>query len=103
MTKYQCEGKQRVRNSKLCLFYSLSAFIFHSTIRMVFQNTDYKHKKEGNFAICSNMDGLGGHYAKRNKSEKDKYCMHHLHVEAKKYNKLVNITKSSRLTGKENN
>ena len=22
------------------------------------------HKKEQNFAICSNMDGLGGHYAK---------------------------------------
>ena len=22
------------------------------------------HKKERNFAICSNMDGLGGHYAK---------------------------------------
>ena len=21
------------------------------------------HKKEGNFAICSNMDRLGGHYA----------------------------------------
>ena len=28
--------------------------------------------------------------------------MHHLHVESKKYNKLVNITKRSRLTGKEN-
>ena len=27
------------------------------------------------FAICGNMDGLGGHYAKRNQSEKDKYCM----------------------------
>ena len=22
------------------------------------------YKKEGNFAICNNMDGLGGHYAK---------------------------------------
>ena len=22
------------------------------------------HKKEGNFAICSNMNGLRGHYAK---------------------------------------
>ena len=22
------------------------------------------HKKEKHFAICSNMDGLGGHYAK---------------------------------------
>ena len=32
------------------------------------------HKKR-NFAICSNMDRLGGHYSKWNKSEKDKYNM----------------------------
>ena len=32
-------------------------------------------KKEQNLAICSNTDGLGGHYAKWNKSEKDKYCL----------------------------
>ena len=31
------------------------------------------HKKEWNFAIFSNMDGLGGHYAKWNESEKDKF------------------------------
>ena len=30
-------------------------------------------KKEWNVAICSNMDGLGGHYAKWNKSEKQIY------------------------------
>ena len=48
------------------------------------------------------MDRLGGHYAKLNKSEKDKYCMHHLYVESKKYNKLVSITKRSRLTDKDN-
>ena len=28
-----------------------------------------------NFAVCSNMDGLGGHYAKRNNSHKDEYRM----------------------------
>ena len=33
------------------------------------------HKKEWNFAICNNMNGLGGYYAKWSKSEKDKYCM----------------------------
>ena len=32
-------------------------------------------KKEWNFAICSNMDGPGGHYTKWSKSDKDKYCM----------------------------
>ena len=24
----------------------------------------FSHKKEGNFPICKNMDGLGGYYAK---------------------------------------
>ena len=33
------------------------------------------HKKEWNFAICNNMDGVGGYFAKWNKSEKDKHCM----------------------------
>ena len=28
-------------------------------------------KKEWNFVICSNMDGLGGHYTKWNWSEKE--------------------------------
>ena len=28
-----------------------------------------------NFVIGNNMDGLGGYFAKRNKSEKYKYCM----------------------------
>ena len=30
-------------------------------------------KKEWNFAICNNMDGLGACYAKWNKLEKDKW------------------------------
>ena len=33
------------------------------------------NKEEWNNAIYSNMDGPGGHYVKRNKSDKDKYCM----------------------------
>ena len=54
-------------------------------------------KKEWNFAICSNMDGFGGYYAKWNKSEReDKYCIwYHLYVESKKHNKLVNIEKKT--------
>ena len=52
------------------------------------------HKKEGNFAICNNMDRLGGYYVKWiSQIKKDKYLWHHLRVESKKYNKLVNITK----------
>ena len=48
------------------------------------------HKKEWNFAICSNMDGE--HYAYWNKSEK-RMKWYHLYVKCKKYNKLVYITK----------
>ena len=48
--------------------------------------------KEWSFAICNNMDGLGGCYAKWNKSEKDTIG-YHLYVECKKYSKLANITK----------
>ena len=33
-------------------------------------------KKEWNFAICSNMDGLGGHYAKWNKSDRDRQILY---------------------------
>ena len=48
------------------------------------------HKKEQNVAICSNMDGPRGHYAKQSKSEKDKYCM--ISLICVIFNKLVNIT-----------
>ena len=45
----------------------------------------------------SNMDGLGGHYAKWNMSDRYKYerqilLWYHLYVESKTYTKLVNIT-----------
>ena len=33
------------------------------------------HIKEWNFAMCSNMDGHGGYYAKWNKSGREKFCM----------------------------
>ena len=35
----------------------------------------YSTIKRMKFAICHNMGDLGWYYAKRNKSEKDKYCM----------------------------
>ena len=34
------------------------------------------HKKEWNFAICNNMDGLGGYYAKWNKSDKERQILY---------------------------
>ena len=50
------------------------------------------HKKEWNFAICNNMDVLGGHYAKWNKSDRERQILYHLYVESKKYDKLVSLT-----------
>ena len=45
-------------------------------------------------AICSNMDGLGGHCAKWNKSDKERQILNDITYmwNLKKYNKLVNIT-----------
>ena len=40
------------------------------------------YKKEWNLAICDNMDGPRGYYAKWKKSEKDKYCVISLICEA---------------------
>ena len=34
------------------------------------------HRKKWNFAICSNMDGIGGHYAKWNKSERERQILY---------------------------
>ena len=33
-------------------------------------------KREGNSAICDNMDEPGGHYAKSNKQDKEKQILH---------------------------
>ena len=42
-------------------------------------------KKEWKFVICSYMDGLEEHYAKWNKSDKNKhYKLYHLYVKSKK-------------------
>ena len=36
------------------------------------QGTTTQSQKKRNFAICSNMNGLRGHYAKRNKSDRER-------------------------------
>ena len=35
-----------------------------------------RHKKEWNNAICSNMDDLGGHYAKWNKKDRERQILY---------------------------
>ena len=32
-------------------------------------------KEEWNFALCSNMNGLGGHFSKWNKSDKERQIL----------------------------
>ena len=46
------------------------------------------HKKEQNFAMCSNIDGFGRHFANWNKSDRERQntVWHHLHVVSKNYN-----------------
>ena len=51
-------------------------------------------RKEQKFAIYSNMDGVEGHHAKWNKSEREReilYAMTYM-WNLNKYNKLVTIT-----------
>ena len=38
------------------------------------------HEKEWNFVICNNMDGLGGHYAKWNKSDWEKQILYIIYM-----------------------
>ena len=40
------------------------AHIYIDTYSYVCNGIIFNHKKELNFAICSDMDGLEGHYAK---------------------------------------
>ena len=40
----------------------------------------FRHNKEWNFAICNNMDGLGGHYAKWNKSDTERQILYIIYM-----------------------
>ena len=58
-------------------------------------------KNKWEFAICNNTDGVRGYYAEWNKSQRNNSVLYYLHMESKKHNKLVNITKN-RLIDTEN-
>ena len=40
-------------------------------------------KKNKNLAICKNMGGPGGYYAKGNKSDREREILYHLYVDSK--------------------
>ena len=42
------------------------------------------HEKEGNSPTCDNKDGFQGHYAKWDKSDRERQISYHLNVETKK-------------------
>ena len=90
----------RWMNSKLCLCLSLwkepkcpSMDKWIKDVVNTHTQIVLSHKKERYFALYSNMDGLMGHYAKWNKRQ---ILYDITHVESKKYNKLVNVTKKKK-------
>ena len=50
------------------------------------------HEKEWKFAICNNVNGIGGYYAKQNKSERNTNTIQfHVYIESKNQNKQNKI------------
>ena len=56
-------------------YVSIDRWIDKEDVLYTYNGILLSHRKDWNFAIRSNTDGLGGYYAKWNKSDKDKYCM----------------------------
>ena len=84
--------------SKKILLWFMSESVLHMFSSRTFMVSSLTFRSlihfEFIFAIGSNVDGLGGYYAKWNKSDRERQILWcHLYVESKKYNKLVNITK----------
>ena len=42
----------------------------------IYKGIILSHKKEWNLSTCNSMDGLGGHYAKWNKSDKERQILY---------------------------
>ena len=87
--------------------FFLELFLHWSPVAywMEYCSTINKNEKKWIFAICSNMERLGGLYAKVKKvrQKKTNTVWYRLFVESKKHNKLVNmIKKRSRLTDIDN-
>ena len=51
-------------------------YIYIHTHTHTYNGILLSHKKEWNVAICSNMDGHGGHYAKWNKSDRERQILY---------------------------
>ena len=42
----------------------------------IYKGIILSHKKEWNLSTCNSMDGLGGHYAKWNKSDRERQILY---------------------------
>ena len=84
---YSCQGMEAV-------WVSINRWMDEEDVVCAYSGILLSHKK-WKFAICSNMRGVGRHCAKWNKSEKGRCWWYHLHVDSKKYNKLVKKTKQT--------
>ena len=77
----------------ICIIYYIHIIYYTHTYTHTHTEILLSHEKELNFAICSNMNWLGGRYAKWNKSERERIlCDITYKWNLKKYNTLVNIT-----------
>ena len=54
---------ERIKKIHVCMCYTYNGILLN-------------HKKEQNFAIWNNMDGLEGHYAKGNKSHRERQTLY---------------------------
>ena len=78
---YNCQGMEASVHQQINI--KKMWYIYVCVCVCVYRKILLSHKKEWNFAIYNNMEGLGGYYAKWNKSDRErqipydiiKYCM----------------------------
>ena len=83
-----------------CYFNSsMKMTSFTEDVVHIYNGILLSHKKERNNAMCSNMDGLDLEDTMLSgvSQRKTNSVGHHLYVESKKYNKVVNLTKKKQI------
>ena len=88
----------------VCMYVYMYAYmyVYIHTYTCTCNGILLSHKKEQNFAICSNMDEYGGHYAKWSKSDRERQILHditYMWYTNIKNKALVNITKQKQTHG----
>ena len=63
---------------------SINIYIKNIYTENIYTEVLLSHEKEGNPPTCDNKDGFQGHYAKWDKSDRERQISYHLNVESKK-------------------